>query len=243
MVLDGFDLTVPAGQSVALVGATGTGKTTVARLIPRFYDVDAGAVLRRRRRRAATCACGSCARRSASCSRTRSSSPTASPPTSPSPIPTRRWSRSPAPPVSPAPHEFIEDAARGLRHAHRRARLLAVGRPAPAPRHRPGDPRRPPGADPRRRHVVGRPHQGARDPRRARRGDARPHHDRHRPPAGHDRARRPGRAARATAGWSPTAPTTSLLGSSAEYREVLAAAEAREHEVSRDADSDVAGVD
>ena len=45
VVLDGFDLTVPAGQSVALVGATGSGKTTVARLIPRFYDVDAGAVL------------------------------------------------------------------------------------------------------------------------------------------------------------------------------------------------------
>jgi ATP-binding cassette subfamily B protein len=45
VVLDGFDLTVPAGQSVALVGATGSGKTTVARLIPRFYDVDAGSVL------------------------------------------------------------------------------------------------------------------------------------------------------------------------------------------------------
>jgi ATP-binding cassette, subfamily B, bacterial len=45
VVLDGFDLTVPAGQSVALVGATGSGKTSVARLIPRFYDVGAGAVL------------------------------------------------------------------------------------------------------------------------------------------------------------------------------------------------------
>jgi ATP-binding cassette, subfamily B, bacterial len=44
IVLDGFDLTVPAGQSVALVGATGSGKTTVARLIPRFYDVQDGAV-------------------------------------------------------------------------------------------------------------------------------------------------------------------------------------------------------
>jgi ATP-binding cassette subfamily B protein len=44
IVLDGFDLAVPAGQSVALVGATGSGKTTVARLIPRFYDVQAGAV-------------------------------------------------------------------------------------------------------------------------------------------------------------------------------------------------------
>jgi ATP-binding cassette subfamily B protein len=45
VVLDGFDLTVPAGQSVALVGATGSGKTTVARLIPRFYDVQAGRVV------------------------------------------------------------------------------------------------------------------------------------------------------------------------------------------------------
>jgi ATP-binding cassette subfamily B protein len=44
VVLDGFDLVVPPGQSIALVGATGSGKTTVARLIPRFYDVQAGAV-------------------------------------------------------------------------------------------------------------------------------------------------------------------------------------------------------
>ncbi|MFP3899890.1 MAG: ABC transporter ATP-binding protein [Acidimicrobiia bacterium] len=43
-VLDGFDLHIPAGESVALVGATGSGKSTVARLIPRFYDVDDGAV-------------------------------------------------------------------------------------------------------------------------------------------------------------------------------------------------------
>jgi ATP-binding cassette, subfamily B, bacterial len=44
-VLDGLDLVVPAGESVALVGATGCGKTTIARLIPRFYDVDGGRVL------------------------------------------------------------------------------------------------------------------------------------------------------------------------------------------------------
>ncbi|MEX2659841.1 MAG: ABC transporter ATP-binding protein, partial [Acidimicrobiales bacterium] len=43
-VLDGLDLVVPAGQSVAIVGATGSGKSTVARLIPRFYDVDGGVV-------------------------------------------------------------------------------------------------------------------------------------------------------------------------------------------------------
>ena len=44
-VLDGFDLVVRGGESVALVGATGSGKSTVARLIPRFYDVGAGRVL------------------------------------------------------------------------------------------------------------------------------------------------------------------------------------------------------
>jgi ATP-binding cassette subfamily B protein len=44
-VLDGFDLVVRPGEAVALVGSTGSGKTTVAKLVPRFYDVDAGRVL------------------------------------------------------------------------------------------------------------------------------------------------------------------------------------------------------
>lgn len=44
-VLDGFSLTVEPGESVALVGPTGSGKTTVANLLPRFYDVDAGSIL------------------------------------------------------------------------------------------------------------------------------------------------------------------------------------------------------
>jgi ATP-binding cassette subfamily B protein len=43
-VLDGFDLRVPAGASVAVVGSTGSGKTTLARLIPRFYDVERGRI-------------------------------------------------------------------------------------------------------------------------------------------------------------------------------------------------------
>jgi ATP-binding cassette subfamily B protein len=43
-VLRGLDLVVPAGQSVAVVGATGSGKSTVARLVPRFYDVQAGTI-------------------------------------------------------------------------------------------------------------------------------------------------------------------------------------------------------
>jgi ATP-binding cassette subfamily B protein len=43
-VLDGFDLVVRGGEAVALVGATASGKSTVGRLIPRFYDVDEGRV-------------------------------------------------------------------------------------------------------------------------------------------------------------------------------------------------------
>jgi ATP-binding cassette subfamily B protein len=44
-VLDGLDLDIRGGEALALVGPTGCGKSTVARLIPRFYDVDAGRVL------------------------------------------------------------------------------------------------------------------------------------------------------------------------------------------------------
>ena len=44
VVLPGLDLHVPAGQTVALVGATGAGKTTIARLVARFYDPVDGAV-------------------------------------------------------------------------------------------------------------------------------------------------------------------------------------------------------
>ena len=43
-VLQDFSLHVPAGTAVALVGPTGSGKSTVARLLPRFYDVDSGSI-------------------------------------------------------------------------------------------------------------------------------------------------------------------------------------------------------
>ena len=45
VVLPDFSLDIPAGQTVALVGETGAGKTTVARLLARFYDPNAGRVL------------------------------------------------------------------------------------------------------------------------------------------------------------------------------------------------------
>ena len=42
--LDGVSFSVPAGETIALVGPSGGGKTTAASLVPRFWDVDAGVV-------------------------------------------------------------------------------------------------------------------------------------------------------------------------------------------------------
>lgn len=43
-VLNDIDLTVEPGQTVAILGATGAGKTSLVHLVPRFYDVSAGSV-------------------------------------------------------------------------------------------------------------------------------------------------------------------------------------------------------
>ncbi|MDD6617460.1 MAG: ABC transporter ATP-binding protein, partial [Clostridiales bacterium] len=44
-VIRDFNLSVPAGEKIALVGATGSGKTTIANLLMRFYDIDSGEIL------------------------------------------------------------------------------------------------------------------------------------------------------------------------------------------------------
>ena len=43
--MEGIDLTIPAGQTVALVGETGAGKSTLAKLVARFYDPQGGRLL------------------------------------------------------------------------------------------------------------------------------------------------------------------------------------------------------
>jgi ABC-type multidrug transport system fused ATPase/permease subunit len=45
LVLEDVDLRIPAGRTVALIGRTGSGKTTLATLVPRFYDATAGRIV------------------------------------------------------------------------------------------------------------------------------------------------------------------------------------------------------
>lgn len=45
LVLDGINLTIESGETVAIMGATGCGKSSLVNLIPRFYDVTSGEVL------------------------------------------------------------------------------------------------------------------------------------------------------------------------------------------------------
>ncbi len=44
-VLNNFSLHIPSGKKVAIVGETGVGKTTISKLVPRFYDVQSGEIL------------------------------------------------------------------------------------------------------------------------------------------------------------------------------------------------------
>lgn len=43
-VISNFSMTIPAGKTVALVGPSGGGKTTICHLIPRFYEIDGGSI-------------------------------------------------------------------------------------------------------------------------------------------------------------------------------------------------------
>ncbi|MEK7539586.1 MAG: ABC transporter ATP-binding protein [Patescibacteria group bacterium] len=44
-ILDNFSLTIPAGQKIAIVGSSGAGKTTFARLLLRFFNVNSGRII------------------------------------------------------------------------------------------------------------------------------------------------------------------------------------------------------
>ncbi len=175
-------------------GARGSGKSTVARLLTRFYDVTGGKVVDRRPRRARPDAGQPAGQPSASCSTSRSSSRPRSARTSPTACraPTSRTSR--RPPRRPAPTASSASSPQGYDTVVGERGLHAVGGPAPADRHRqnaagqPADPRA------RRRHQRHRRAGGAHHPRVAPQADGGPDHPDHRPPPVDDQPGRPGAA-------------------------------------------------
>ena len=106
-------------------------------------------------------------------------------------------------------HDTIADAARGLRHRRRRARLPLLRRREAADRDRPHDPAQPAGAGARRGHERAGRADRARRRRGARAARRGPHDDRHRAPALHRPRRRPDRRARPAARSPSAAPTRS----------------------------------
>ncbi len=191
-VLKDVNLTIQAGEVVALVGMSGGGKSTLADLIPRFYDVTEGRIAIDGvdiRDYTLALAAGAARdrhpvhvplqRHRARQHRVRR----------PREVDGRRRDRGPGRQRPRVHHR----AAAGIRHADRRARRDALGRPTAAPRDRarPSEGRADP--HPRRgdlgaRHRVGAP-RAAGD--RAAHGE--PHHARDRAPALDDPPRRPHR--------------------------------------------------
>ena len=171
-VLSDVDLDVPAGRTIALIGHTGSGKSTLTSLVPRFYDVTAGRVT----------VDGRDVRDLTLASLRRAVGVISQDPF----LFSATVRENIAFGAGDLPQEAVEAVARvgagarvhraaaaRLRHRDRRARDHAVGRPAAAAGDCPGTGSRPEDPRPRRRHRVGRRlHRGA-DPDRPARRDGR----------------------------------------------------------------------
>ncbi len=196
LALEHIDLDVPAGQTIALVGATGAGKSTMAKLTARFYDPTRGRVLvddhdlREILEPLAALADGDRA---------------------PGGVPVlghgarehrlrapRRRRRTGARSRRGRRRRRVHlRAAQRLRDRSRRARRAAVGRTASADRVRARADRRPAHPDPRRGHLKRRPAHRGTDRTRDAPAARRAHLDRDRPPPLHHPPGWPHRRARA----------------------------------------------
>ncbi len=185
LALDGVDLHVPPGQTLALVGETGAGKSTMAKLVARFYDPTAGRVLvdghdlRYVTSSSLRSQMGIVPQEAFLFSGTVAENIAFG-------RPDATGGRHPARRRGGGRVGVHLRARARLRHRGRRARLPALSRPAPAARLRARADRRSAHPDPRRGHLKrGSAHRGAH-----RGGPApparRPHRDRDRPPPLHD---------------------------------------------------------
>ena len=113
-VLRGISLVVEPGMTTAIVGSTGSGKTTLINLIPRFYDVTGGAARHRRHGRPDDPTATTCGRGSASSRRRPSCSAARSPATSATARPTRPTTSCGRPCASPRPRRFVRELDGGL---------------------------------------------------------------------------------------------------------------------------------
>ena len=193
--LRGIDLAVPAGGSLAVVGPTGSGKSTLSYLVPRLYDVTGGRVtldgvdVRDLDFDSLARAVGVVSQETylfhaSVAENLRFAKPDATD------------EELEAAARAAQIHDHIASPARRLRHPRRRARLPVLRRREAAPGHRPHDPARPAGPHPRRGDQRARHPYRTRGPAGHRRALRGPHHHHHRPPALHRARRRPDRRPR-----------------------------------------------
>ena len=198
-VLHGISLDVPAGTTVALVGQTGAGKSTIAKLIARFYDVREGRItidghdVREVEQKSLRRQLGVVPQEGFLFAGTVAENIAFARPEATQEDIERGRARGRRGRLDPRARERLRDPAR-------RARLPALARPAAADRLRPGAARRSAHPHPRRGDLVGRHRHRARDrgrpPAPARGTDG----VRDRAPALDDPGRRPDRRPRARAG-------------------------------------------
>ncbi len=160
-LIEDLSLVARPGQTVAIVGPTGAGKTTLVNLVMRFYELDEGRItldgidITEMPRSALRGQIGMVLQDTWLFEGTIRDNIAYG-------RPGRHRGGDPRGRAGDVRGPLRALAARRLRHRDRRGRRQPVGRRAPAGDDRPGVPRRPRAADPRRGHVVGRhPHRAA----------------------------------------------------------------------------------